>query len=378
MQSRVVYIGFYEDENGKTRRFSNIAAMRKMDYVMNALIKADLSVQFISPSWITKSLSLQLTKKCRYHDKLNFIYLPSINLLGKYTMGLTKFISLFSLFVWLLIHIKRKEKVLVYHSYYLSLPLRIIKAIKKINIVLEIGEIYHEVWDLKSKYNRWENKLLEATSHYMPASKLLGRQLKGNILSYYHGNYATTDTIINFSGKNKNVVYVGSIDEVKSGAFNAVELATFLPGEYTIHIAGYGVEDEINRLKTRISDINKQKKYEACIFHGVLSGERLTSLLSKCHIAINPQRIGAYMDSAFPTKLLTYFSHGLIVLSTKIRSIVDSEFNEAIIFIDSESPEEIAEKIKSINFNRSYDARPILERLDAQFISKLKQFFIEN
>jgi Glycosyl transferases group 1 len=375
MQKKVIYIGFYNQSQNKKKRFSNIAAMRKMEYVVDALQRAGLFVQFVSPSWLIKSLSIESYKKIKYSNNANFYLLPSLNLLGKYTIGLTRFISFFSLFIYLLFHTKRNEKVWVYHSYYLSLPLRIAKKIKKFKIVLEIGEIYSEVWNLKPKHKNWEKKLLNATDYFAPASRLLADELGDKAFIIYHGDYRTNELDKSKKNESINIVYAGSIDEVKSGAYNTVELAKYLSEKYIINIAGYGNNAEIDKLNKRINLVNEQQNRTACVFHGVLDQNELSKLLSKCDIAVNPQKIGSYMDSAFPTKILTYLAHGLVVLSTKIKSLVESEFCNTLVFIDSENPEIIAKKIESIDIKQHHDGKNLLIKLDEQFMKQIRLFY---
>ncbi len=59
MNKEILYIGFYTPNNMNKPRIANIAAIRKMDYVADALQRAGFIVHLLSPSWLTNSFSIQ-------------------------------------------------------------------------------------------------------------------------------------------------------------------------------------------------------------------------------------------------------------------------------------------------------------------------------
>ncbi len=138
-----------------------------------------------------------------------------------------------------------------------------------------------------------------------------------------------------------NVVYAGSIDNTKGGAFTAIECSRFLPQNFKIHICGFGNPVDVLKLEQEIRFVNKELSREACVFHGVLPDNEFSVFLHSCQIAINPQKDGENMTTIFPSKIIKYLSHNLRVVSTRIKSIDKSAIAPLITFSENELPNQL-------------------------------------
>jgi len=172
-----------------------------------------------------------------------------------------------------------------------------------------------------------------------------------------------------------NVVYAGSIDSTKGGAENSVRCIEFLSEDYVIHILGNGNSQSVEKLTFGINQINNKLGREACIYHGLKIGYEFDEIMSRFSIGINPQFDGAYMATAFPSKIIKYLSYNLRVVSTRIKSVDKSNIAPLITFADNDTPESIALAIKQIDLNSNFDGTEVLNRLDKNFIRDIKNLF---
>lgn len=382
MQEEIKYIGFYNLPTSSCKRAAALSATNKMDYICDSLNKAGYKVHLVSPSWFTDSSSLIIFQK-RLEIKISqckkLTLVPSFKTSKKYTEYLKIIYSLTWLFFWLIFNVKKGEKILVYHTPWLALPLVWAKKIKKFNIILEVEEIYGEVWSIKNILQQWEKKLIEAGDNYIVVSDVLGEMLPNKDKIILYGGYRLNRKLLPKITNNRiEVVYSGSIDKTKGGALNFVNCAEYLPNNYYLHILGYGDEKLISELKDLIKFKNQLASREMCVYHGVKFGSDYSDFLYSCDIGVNPQSEGDYMTTAFPSKIISYLTHNLPVVSTNIKSIEKSSLAKYIYFSENDSPEAIATSIISIDNSLKYDYTGVIDELDKKFIFELKnKFFIK-
>jgi hypothetical protein len=382
MNKEIKYIGFYSINNSNTNRYSALSAVNKMDYVCDALNKAGYKVHLISTAWFNgtgKIVKFQWQSKVKIGEFKRLTLCPSfgtkIKILGAVKVGL----SLTWLFFWLLFNTKRDEKILVYHSPILAIPILFAQRVKKFKILLEVEEIYCHVYKNSIWVKKLEQNLISRSHSIIAVSDVLAEILGKKVKCIIYGNYSIQinhNRQITSNGR-INMVYAGSIERTKNGAFNTVKCAKLLPKDYLIHICGYGSVDSIKELEQQIVQVNNDLSRVACIYHGILPDAEFSAFLQSCQIAINPQKDGENMTTLFPSKIIKYLSHNLRVVSTKITSISKSPFAPLITFSNNDSPEAISNAIMKIDLNQEYDAIPLIKKLDQKVISDLKEIFSE-
>ncbi|MCU6769107.1 glycosyltransferase family 4 protein [Barnesiella propionica] len=374
-RQEIKYIGFYDVRNAGEDRACALSACNKMDYIVSVMQRTGHDVKLISPAWRTsakrKNKNIEKLRK-----KRNLYIAPGFPAYNKFFSYINIFISLLWLFIELVIHSRKNEKILVYHSEWLSIPLRYAKKIKKYKIVLQIEEIYTEVWKKKKYLRRWEKALIEDADEYILVSSLLAKRFSDKaVSSILYGSYIPVFGENIQDKDNINIVYAGGIEITRGGAFGAVGCICHLPSNYTMHICGYGTPAVVEKLKREITVVNDKLKREACVFHGILYEKDLSNLLFSCQIAVNPQVVGDYMSSAFPSKIITYLSHNLRVVTTKIESIEKSPFAKIIYFSSSAKEQDLAESILSVDVNVPYDSRALICQKDREFFEEIKTIF---
>jgi len=131
------------------------------------------------------------------------------------------------------------------------------------------------------------------------------------------------------------------------------------------------VEGDKKAFFSAIEEMNRKCGRTAVSYAGLLSDEEYEKLLLAADIALNPQKEGGFGQYLFPSKILTYMSYGLPVVSTKGASIVRSEVADLITFADDYTGEAVARAIRSVT---AKSAQVYLDRLDLlkeRFLKKL-------
>lgn len=376
MQKEIKYIGFYQNPLGSSKRTHALSAVNKMDYIATTLNESGFYVHIVTPSWMEDEIENPFFEKTKTERLLIWKTITSVfSWKTKTKIGLyfKIVLSLLWLFIFLIKNVKRNEKILVYHSPWLALPIILAKKIKKIHIILEVEEIYDKVWQIKNILSKWECKIINKSSSYLIVSELLGEYLPNNPKLIIYGNYQVVDAISKSKVQEKiRIVYAGSIDDTKGGANNIIECAKFLSTKYSVHIIGYGKEKNISLIKNKIISINNDGLGALCFYHGIKRGKEYSDFLINCDVGVNSQLNGVYMQTAFPSKILSYLSHNLCVVSTPIISVKNSRLAPYINFTCDDSPQSIAEAIKNIDVNSLNDPRIKIKELHTEFVEGLK------
>ena len=149
------------------------------------------------------------------------------------------------------------------------------------------------------------------------------------------------------------------------------------PDNFFVHILGFGSTQAIEKLEQQIKSVNEKRKKTCCQYHGTLTGDALRDFLHSCEIGVNPQYEGDYMNTAFPSKILSYLTHSLKVVSTEIKSVKLSKVSPFITFAVSDGPKDIAQAIIKAASGDAADCENAVKELDADFAKDIKAL-IEN
>jgi hypothetical protein len=374
----VKYVGFYDFPNSDIKRVSNLAATNKMDYICTAIVRAGYNVEIISPSWIGDNgeSKFQRQSTVKVDDNISVTFCPSWQTNNKISRNIKIVFSLTWLFLYLLFNAKKNEKVLAYHVQWISIPIRMAKFFKRYELILEVEEIYCEVWNTKSYLSKMEKKIINAADKYIVASDILKERLNKKSCIVLYGGYLNNINVFSKKRSDKvELIYAGSIDGTKGGAYNAVEAMHYLPNNYRLSVLGFGNHHDIVKLNNLLDKLSQNAK--SCTYSGIKIGSDYSQYLINCDIALNPQYQGDYMNTAFPSKILSYLSHNLRVVSTRIKSVEMSSLSSLITFSNDDSPQSIAQAVMSIDINQPYDSKTKIIELDNEFIIDLKRI-LEN
>lgn len=371
---KLKYISFYNDRkfNKGENRNTHLAATNKINYICSALVKSGYDVDIISLCWSENESGYYKGNVYNISDEItlrNFATFGSKNNLTRKTKQL---FAAFQLLLFLIFNTKKNEQILVYHSLALMLPIRLASTFKNLKLVLEVEEVYTDVWDTNSTKKK-ELKYINKAQKYILVSDILKEMFnqKPSVVLYGSYHILETDAVEMDSRATIDIVYAGSIDTIKGGAKNAVLCMDYLSGDYRMHILGFGEKSAIDRLLQDIALVNKNKKFECCKYHGTMVDDDYKNFLLNCDIGVNPQYQGEYMNTAFPSKILSYLTHNLKVVSTEIKSIKISKVASFINFAENDNPKSIAKAIV-VASNGKLAQNNIIRNLDTAFVRDLK------
>lgn len=362
------YISYYDIEKYacENRKYT-LSAKNKIDYIVEAINKTGKRVDMISVAGTQD-------KKCYKgrKDELSFGTLkcfPTISAANSVLRIFNIFLMQIFLFFYLLKHAKKDENILVYHSVGYGNAIAWAKKIKRFKIILEVEEVYQDVKSLGKKFDKREYRDFGIADKYIFPTELLNEKINKENKPYcvIHGTYKVEEDRKEAFDDNKiHVVYAGTFDPRKGGV-TAAAAAEFLPENYHIHILGFGSEKEKNEIKKKIKETNKFSKAEVT-FDGLLAGEEYIRFIQKCQIGLSTQNPNAdFNATSYPSKILSYMSNGLRVVSIKIPAIESSAVGKDLYYYEKQTPEEIAKAIMSVDLNDSYDGRKIIMELDKKF-----------
>lgn len=374
MDNIIKYVGFYDLPDSNSNRVCNLAATNKMDYISSAIVKSGYNVEVISPSWMGTDTKKKYEKQIniKMDESISVTFCPSWKTSNRVTRNIKILFSLVWLFFYLLWNVKRKEKVLAYHVPWISLPIRAAKFIKRFELILEVEEIYQDVMKVNSFFTTWENKLIDVADSYLLSTDLLVEKIPENkpYITIY-GVYNVKDQLVVPENDGLiHLLYAGIIDSHKKGAFNALESTKYLSDKYHLHIIGFG---ETEKLCSVINMYNKDNKCKVS-YDGVLSGVEYIKYCQSCHIGLSTQSMdGSYLKSSFPSKILSYLSMGLRVVSGYIDCVSQSKIGNFISYYNEDNPEEIAKAIMSIDISQNFDSRNIIQNCNKEFINDIQK-----
>ena len=167
-------------------------------------------------------------------------------------------------------------------------------------------------------------------------------------------------------------VYAGSLDKPR-GIDLLLGALPHLPDQgWRLDITGAGpLQDSVRRLA------NISRFQGKVFFHGVLPSQEHAALFAACHVGLNLQLSSDPISSVtFPSKIFSYFSAGLEVISTEA-SQLKTVLPEACIYLEEESPDALASLMAlRILSRKTMLFQPVCEKYSIPATSiRLKAFF---
>lgn len=369
-------VAFYVEDSIHDR-VRAISTKPIIDFISDVLYENKVPVDVFSASWGN-------TSKGIIRGSVNNVS-QGINIHYGLTFGCNsrslKIIRMAFSWIWLMKSIFCNtafgEKIIVYHSMNIIIPVYLVAKLKKLQVTLYLGEFYQTVYKMASFKKLIENKFIKSAHSYICATNLLVNQIskiRTGTFQYVvlYGPYKKQKLIIDatFNNKKINLLYVGKISESK-GIFRAIGLAKFLSSDYCIRIIGYGEDYELGRMRAEIDKSNRENECKV-IFDGIKIGEDYIRYVQSCEIGLVLQDMNAeYNPTSFPSKILSFLSNGIEVIAPAIKNIAESPFSSMIHLYNSQDNAEIALLIRDVTNNlRNCDPR-MLDELRIQFSTNL-------
>ena len=373
-RKRVLYVGYYDTPDSKQQREYYPAATNFMDYIAQVLVDDGYAVEIVSMSPTKgakpanggrRALSNEIWLKTFFSigDGNSFFHRINIHLIR------------FEMFIYLLTKIKKNDILLVYHSLNYAKVIMVLRKLRIFRFVLQVCEIYQDVTDnLANKLKKAEFEIFQRCDACIYSNDLIREKLdpdhrRESLVLY--GVYKThKPDVTPFADGKIHVVYAGTLDHRK-GAGAAAEAAKYLDNRIHIHILGFGGEEQIAHIMSLVENHNGDS---TLTFDGLLQGEAFSSFMAKCDIGLCTQSMDAtFSDTSFPSKILTYLAYGLCVVSVRLKAVEISKIGNQLCFIDSCTPEAVAEGIQAALRNHEPKSSTLLTFLDKQLHEELRE-----
>lgn len=365
---KIYYVGYYDTNESKQNREYYLSATNLMDYLADSIDVDKYKIEYVSMSGTKSKKIMWGGKKTLSHNRTlkKFLSLGKGNSL--FARADIHFLRL-QMFLYLLFHVHKRDIVLVYHSLNYTEMLRDLRRIKRFNLVLQVCEIYQDVsGSIAEKQKKHEFDLVGVADAFICSNKHLSevcnKEGKPSVLLYgiyraYEGKQS------GFEDGKIHVVYAGTLDPRKGGAAAAVA-AECLDERYHMHLLGFGSDEQIEEMKRLIGEANS-KSSATITYDGLLKGKEFDDFLRKCHIGLATQIPDAsFAKTSFPSKVLTYLSNGLSVVSSTYEAIQVSPVASCVSFYDEQTPQKIAECIMNTNVENT-NSLEVIRSLDENF-----------
>lgn len=370
------YINYHTYPNEAPRRIGAPSAIVKANYVIGILATIYDEVEIVSPSWtIEKYRGFAAGKNVIVERNISISYPPSIGGTGLISRCLKHIVSRMWL-VFRLLRIKQNATIFLYHQPTLMFPIGIVSKIKRFILIIEDEEIYENGQEIiNEKQVKKELTFLRNANAYIFPTEALHQLVNTSNKPYVisHGTYLVEKNVAKrFLPDNKiHVVYAGTFNAIKGGAFAAIDAGRYLDEQYHLHIIGFGNEEETRRI---IRSIQEASVVTSCsiTYDGMLSGEDYIRLLQSCHIGLSTQNPeAAFNATSFPSKILSYLANGLRVVSVAIAVLKTSSINDLLYYYTENTPESIANAIRLVDIHNDYDSRNRISQLNKEFTTDM-------
>lgn len=371
------YIGtYYSDLIIDRKPMGSRAENYKMEYIISALKRAGFALNVVSAIGYQKNGFFR-KKEFKIDSKERHTYLGNYSSQKRLFSKIGVLSRLIVLFLYLLLNVKKSDKVIVYNTPIFSLPVRLAQGLKRFELILQIEELfYYEKSNKRSvKFEQAEKKLIKAADKYIVANDIIYKKVcnKNHPGVIVYGPY--------FVPKRKNerfsdgfyhIVYGGGFDYLRRVDL-AVEAMNYLDSKYHFDVFAFGDAKSMKELKVLVDKTNSNFEHKKITLHPPLSGEEYTSFLQKCHIGLNLQEAGSDFDEmAFPSKISTYLGCGLSVVSSSLTSIRSSSLKDVITYYEANDAVSIAEAIKKCSIKNYTENTSVLSKLDKRFVDSIK------
>lgn len=342
-----------------------LSAKNKLRYIFDTLISNGRTIEVISLCNISNRI-IRKHSACIGKNQSTIHYMTSFkktNFLYKIFHYLFDWVNVF---FFILNHVEKNDTIYVYHATKYFGLIGFVKFIKKTKMILEVEEIYGDVSN-DNKLIKKELKFFKKADAFIFPTELLDEKINVNHLPsvIIYGTYSKEKQFKRiFDDDDIHVVYAGTFDPRKGGVA-AAAAAEFLPSGYHLHILGFGNEEDTKNIKQFIEDISTKTECKIT-FNGLLKGDEYITFIQSCNIGLSTQNPDAqFNNTSFPSKILSYMSNGLSVVSVRIPAIERSCLSNYIVYYNDQNPKSIASAILKASI--SNENKKIIMELSDKF-----------
>lgn len=370
--NKLYYIANYPCFEKEHYRFANRAAALQSEYLAQVLKEIEYDVSIISTGVISNRNSLLKKDKGfvrKIEKDIKVIFFPCVDSNNRIVRILARLI--YNLRVKSFI--KNHDGIyIVYHS---VIHYKINDWIKKYGrkLVLEVEEIFADVTQDNVAREKEIQETRKADAYIIPNRMMSPEVTRDKKWVLYHGTCKKEQIMENIFGDGRiHIVYAGTMDPRKVGLMPSLDAALYLDEKYQIHVLAVGYPENQKRIKDRIAKLGKL--HCKVSFHEPLDGYEYLQFIQSCDIGLYTQgKEDVDIDTSFPSKLMSYLSNGLRIVATRTKPLELSEISDVIYFSESNSGEDIAKAIISIDFLDGYDGRKKAAEIHKRLKTDLKK-----
>ena len=327
------------------------AARKREMYLLNIFsqIINIKNFQFITPSY-GKNVGFFKLRKL-HTPKISYFFL------GYFGKGVLRILTshIYS-FIWIIKNVKAGDVIITYNFPPIyAIPLLLKKFFTKFRLIIEFEDLYNRDDNRYYFFRPFELLGIKYADDFIASSMGMSNYIinkRTNAKIIINGGYFENVNLL----KNKNkyaksnilrMLYSGTLDKER-GIHNLIKLFEFNNSKkFQLFFSGSGpLEDYIKE---------KSKKDKRIKFCGLLNEIDYKILVNNSHVCINPQWTSISVN--FPSKITMYLSHGKIVLSTKIKSLINSPYKDLLFFYDESNSVDFWN-----NLNLIYESRENLTK----------------
>ncbi len=371
---KVVYIAQILNREKGRERHAVAAADLQATYLSEILDSIGYEVEILSPNIPlcgTKIIQKQRGFVKKFSDHVSVHYFDC--LFSKNRLIQAAFRRLIILPTYKYIKKNKDAIFIIYHSRLLYSFYRMLER-KQVRFILELEEIYADVSRDNTMRAREIREISRADAYILPSIPLAEEITNGKRYILYHGTCRHERKISRgFEDGLIHIVYAGTFDVRVIGDMSFINVARFLDERYAIHILGFGVrQSDTDRV---VNEVMKMQGLACKVtYEGMLFGDDYIRFIQSCDIGLftrNPDDLDN--KTSFPSKIMSYLSNGLRVVSIRVDSIEKSEVKNLIYFCDSNNPEDIAKTIRSIDFAERYNPQEELQLIENKLRDNLAE-----
>lgn len=330
------------------------AASRKIFLICQALRKSNIRAMVISVGRGKQDRSGRyFQSKVQRVNGIPVIYLPFFHF-----PVLSELLSLFSIvpLLWRLRSVKGAKAALFYNrmpAYFLGLVMVRVLRFRTV-LDLEDGEINMGGWSLAKAKSQIFIRLFDSvcSGGALLACSALEYTTRLRPTSCCYGT-SETHTILSNQNLIPVTVLLGGTVSVDTGAQLLVDAITILreeelPWAENIQFEISGKGDCISQFEILAKDVRKPN----IIMHGRTTDDEYRQMLARIQVglALKPNS-GALADTTFPSKVIEFASHSILVVTTDI-SDVKKVLGDDAIYLTKDNPQILIDKLRWIVENR--------------------------
>lgn len=373
----IYYVAFYAEPDDKKRR-NNLAGVDKANYIIDTI--ADLG----NPVTILSNAKSVEKKGIRTEDKVINDKGVVLHTFTSWKKGnrlwdiLNAAYGLMQLLIYILFNVKQSDTVIVYHSMGYRGLFALIRKVKRFHYILEVEELFQYFDANNSSYKKKENKVFEEPDAFIFSNQIIEKEINRGKKDYVIVNGIYKNEIVKgYKRDNEKVklVYAGSLEPQK-GIGIILEMAEYLTSKYELRIIGFGTEKDLLIVRDKIKKLLERGIFVR--YDGVKTGNEYKKYLQTCDIGLCIQNDSDEFNKyEFPSKILSYMTNGLNVITNDLIQVRTSEVGSYINIVISNNPKEIATYINHEKY-KNVDARDVIDELDDKFHQEMKKILVKG